>query len=1419
VVTAVLMESSSSAPAPVDETSGGHILYAKGQRAKEAGYYELQWKEGAGWSKKTVNEKGTTGWAQIIHSTNAAVIVKSVCRVHLCAFSPCKADWKGSKYGNVGPPIHLVQVQKQCHSGAAVAEPSGPHMPAPAAAQAAASGPSDEASSSAAEPTPAGPAPAAGPSIADEPGQADAGEPSADPPKNIFRCSNICALCGVDQCKYMTGHGNDSSCLCENCPTLTPRDGVTMEPEVAKVPDCPKQAALQNMKPPAPAAPIHESAANVTAAAVAAAVPAAVAAQHTIQKRLLALSREIRKPKAYVGYSAFILMGLLKKCRPCAWEGSSFIDLLEVFAPWALEHCTAPCPVRTIPCALVAQADGSVELAPISEEHPLSRTCHFVAGHAVPESAAVAAEDCSFRTLYASLGVSIMISVLDGDCALDVMTMMLGIPPCYQARSNLRRELSDYLIERLGEPWLHDIMVACQELDHDDVNAYRSADAAKIVAAPSEPAPAVEDPTVAVATEATAPDEETFAAMRWASKLSSDACVLGLIRSLPKEIVEEQVCAYRRSQEAVVAADAQQQRRSTKITISLNSRLHTRMMVAQRFHMYCQQNRISVGGRMPYGTVATFIKDNIEWKGGLKKLTAKQLRGWHTLWLASTGASATAVAVTPPEKASDTKSLLRSRAPVPHFCRRRAAGGGRKVMVSCVRQALYEWFTSIRYAIDWKELIAENRSRGKKHLARFPRAFLKLKAEQLLQDYCYACMLNGTRAVAVKCTSWWFRRWEEEYGLSMKMANRKYAVPRHVVKERLEIFWVTMFRVRYFIWLVFGYEPDIMNPDQSPFHHNETGSQNRPTLAVRGSTVPVVEGNDDCKSRWTGFFTTESNFAGRSCGRRMPAAECMFKAEKDGAVDARLQNFIRSRGFPEWFTVTVGPKGSYREYDIVAWLRKHLEEWREGRDWRVILLDDYVCHRTENVWNLCWSRGYVRVVHGGGTTPIAQTPDTDLNEHVRRAYGDKESRLLLDKMRAGGVVPRLSHEECMMLLCEVLSDPHMHTRAAAGYKKVGQTIDLHGKEDELIEREARTYWNEKTTDGFPSMRPKIDSELSAVADEHRSGGIVWCERDVRRLIGKYPARARVDKVLQRLGEDFYHDDVHRLQDGADAAAVAAEGDESSDDSMAGDLEEDDPAAHALAAVAAGGGKGAESAESSRVEPAPLSTSQADAVHAARATAAALQSTIESLRAIGHVRGVQVLEVELAKERRRVRALVKESPAVADAFLQLRRAEEEERCRNRCLADKHAERKRDAAKALQDRNAAVAELRDTRRKIQELEGIGACKHAMKSFTLEALGQGSATAGGAKARKSRLEVLDRLARIRAGLSPGQKNDWGWFKEAWDKEMVKQHKDGWAKVFAEWMQNVLEDERSNAFSAFVYKETCRVFSGTAALHVPGG
>ena len=170
-------------------------------------------------------------------------------------------------------------------------------------------------------------------------------------------------------------------------------------------------------------------------------------------------------------------------------------------------------------------------------------------------------------------------------------------------------------------------------------------------------------------------------------------------------------------------------------------------------------------------------------------------------------------------------------------------------------------------------------------------------------------------------------------------------------------------------------------------------------------------------------------------------------------------------------------------------------------------------------------------------------------------------------------------------------------------------------------------------------------------------------------------------------------------------------------------------------------------------------------------------------------------------------------------MRLRRAEEEELRTQKRLAALQTARKRDASKAIADQKAAVAELKRAKQALQQLESTHACREAIKTFPLEALGGTQEKAGGLKGKKNRLEVLDRLSRHGVGLSPAQQNDFPWWKESWDAAMVAEHRANWANTFACWVQNVLDSKTTNAFSQFVYDETRRVFHDKTALAVPGG
>ena len=134
----------------------------------------------------------------------------------------------------------------------------------------------------------------------------------------------------------------------------------------------------------------------------------------------------------------------------------------------------------------------------------------------------------------------------------------------------------------------------------------------------------------------------------------------------------------------------------------------------------------------------------------------------------------------------------------------------------------------------------------------------------------------------------------------------------------------------------------------------------------------------------------------------------------------------------------------------------------------------------------------------------------------------------------------------------------------------------------------------------------------------------------------------------------------------------------------------------------------------------------------------------------------------------------------------------------------------------------SQLAKKKKALLDIETVLETKHAIKTYSLEDLGQGrSRGRGGASAfKKRRLEVLDRLARIGAGLSGGQRNDFSWWKDAWDGKMLEEHGENWPAVFAGWVQRVLDESEggaSNAFSIFVHSETRRCFEDQLALRVP--
>ena len=228
--------------------------------------------------------------------------------------------------------------------------------------------------------------------------------------------------------------------------------------------------------------------------------------------------------------------------------------------------------------------------------------------------------------------------------------------------------------------------------------------------------------------------------------------------------------------------------------------------------------------KAPKGTVVAFVKERmgLHEPAAVRRASQKVIK-WHLKWREGGSAMENA-------RGGGPHSLVcKSRAKVQSWLRKRASAAGRPYMCSIIRQQLFEWFVSMRHSLDYKVL------------TRFPRLLLRAKLLELTQAYCTECLLNGTCPKVPRYTAGWFDLWQDDFNVTLRRPNRKFKVPRWVLKERLGIWWLNLFRIRKLCLLVFGYDRGMENFDQSPYHKNESGSQNVGTLSMQGARPPNLQ--------------------------------------------------------------------------------------------------------------------------------------------------------------------------------------------------------------------------------------------------------------------------------------------------------------------------------------------------------------------------------------------------------------------------------------------------------------------------------------------------------------------------------------------------------------------------------------------------
>ena len=70
----------------------------------------------------------------------------------------------------------------------------------------------------------------------------------------------------------------------------------------------------------------------------------------------------------------------------------------------------------------------------------------------------------------------------------------------------------------------------------------------------------------------------------------------------------------------------------------------------------------------------------------------------------------------------------------------------------------------------------------------------------------------------------------------------------------------------------------------------------------------------------------------------------------------------------------------------------------EARDWRLLFLDAYAPHMTDEVALAAWERGYIVVYHGGVSTGTCQVNDPDCHAELERLYLECEALTMMDQL-------------------------------------------------------------------------------------------------------------------------------------------------------------------------------------------------------------------------------------------------------------------------------------------------------------------------------------------------------------------------------------------------------------------------------------
>ena len=170
----------------------------------------------------------------------------------------------------------------------------------------------------------------------------------------------------------------------------------------------------------------------------------------------------------------------------------------------------------------------------------------------------------------------------------------------------------------------------------------------------------------------------------------------------------------------------------------------------------------------------------------------------------------------------------------------RAKGGGRKHQAPEVREGLFQVFIDIRHVMK----------------GRLPMSLMQEIAVELYDNWKKQQPEPIPKKQQLSFSRQWMKGWIKEYGVSLKMPNKRFKVKQDVRIKRVLAYLKNILKIRVYFKFHFGTDPPMINGDQMPLHRNEVSHLK--TLNLKNEDVFVKENHQLSRERVTVFTQVAS---------------------------------------------------------------------------------------------------------------------------------------------------------------------------------------------------------------------------------------------------------------------------------------------------------------------------------------------------------------------------------------------------------------------------------------------------------------------------------------------------------------------------------------------------------------------------------